>query len=53
MMSAVFLFAYGSITSALHWLNAAVKYFSISKLEKVKREEKITQNFPFVSFVYL
>lgn len=34
------LFAYGSITSALPRLNAAVKYFSISKLEKVKKRRE-------------
>lgn len=39
-MSAIFLFACGSITSTLPWLNATIKYFTISKLEEVKKKRE-------------
>lgn len=51
-MSAIFLFACGSTTSALPWLNAAIKYFSISKLEKVKKKRENYTKLPILFYLF-
>jgi len=52
MRSTIFLFACGAVTSALLWFNAAIKYFSKSKSDKVKKKRG-NDTKPPLRFVYL